>query len=163
MTEIWDLVDDNGNKIGVSIPREKRSEIPEGQHFPCTEVWVKVGNFLLITRRHPEKSEGLKYDVPGGGVLSGESFAEAAVRELYEEAGIKAAKEDLTYLGGRSFGRAYAVSFLLCLDALPALDLQPGEVVGYRIVNEETLEAMKDELTVGTYSRFCLYRRLIFN
>lgn len=158
MTEIWDLVDDGGNKIGVSIPREKRSEIREGQHFPCVEVWVKVGDSLLITRRHPDKSEGLKYDVPGGGVLSGESFTEAALRELYEEVGITSDGMSLVYLGGRAFGKAYAVSFLLTLPFLPEIRLQTGEVVDYRLVKISELSSMNDELTEGTRRRFCLYR-----
>ena len=161
MTEIWDLVDDNGNKIGISIPREKRSEISEGQHFPCVEVWVKVGDSLLITRRHPDKSEGLKYDVPGGGVLSGESLEDAALRELYEEVGISADQSALRYLGGKAFGKAYASSFLLELSALPSLRLQQGEVVDYRLVKILDLSNMESDLTVGTYRRFCLYKNFI--
>ncbi len=162
MTEIWDLVDQNGNKTGVKIPREERDKIPEGQYFPCAEVWVRVGEQLLITRRHESKSEGLKYDLPGGGVLSGESFSAAAVRELYEETGIGAVESHLTYLGGRIFGKAFAVSFLLRLDALPPLKLQPLEVVGYQIVDKASLEEMKNELTEGTYRRFCLYKDQVF-
>ena len=88
MAEIWDLVDKNGNYSGIKWPRTEHASIPEGLYHPCVEVWVKIGERLLITRRHPDKTEGLKYDSPGGGVGSGESFVEGAVRELYEEVGI---------------------------------------------------------------------------
>ena len=40
-----------------------------------------------------------KWDIPKGGVDVGESFLQAAVRELYEETGIEASDSDLIPLG----------------------------------------------------------------
>lgn len=162
MIEIWDLINDSGEKVGITWRREERDKMPEGLHHPCVEIWVKVNDKLLITQRHPGKDDGLKYDVPGGAVLSGESFIDGAMRELCEEVGIIAKKGDLIPLGNTISGKVYAMSYLLELDYLPSLSLQPSEVVGYRLVGEREIEDMRDELTKGTYRRFCIYKGSIF-
>ena len=142
--------------------REDRDKIPDGLYLPCVEIWVTVGDKLLITRRHPSKSEGLKYEVSGGGVMLDEDFPDAALRELYEEVGIEARSDSLIYLGFEIHGDVYATSYLLSLDALPKLTLQHSEVVEWRLVDEGELREMKDSLTDGTYRRYLLYGDKIF-
>ena len=162
MAEIWDLLDKDGNKCGVSWPRSEFDRIPEGHYFPCVEVWVKIGDKLLITQRHPDKTEGLKYDCPGGAVLSGESIYDGALRELYEEVGIATDSDSLKLMGSFIRGHAYAFSFLLRLHELPNILLQPAEVVGYRLVDRMEFEAMTDDITEGTKARYLLYKDEIF-
>ena len=162
MAEMWDLVDKDGNKVGIKWPREDHGKIPDGLYHPCVEVWVKIGDNILLTLRHPDKSEGGKYDCPGGGVVSGEELIDAAMRELMEEVGISVNKEEMWLLGAVGGRRAYAASYLVCLDSLPKLVLQPTEVVGYRLAGEREIQEMENQLTVGTYRRFLLYRHLIF-
>lgn len=162
MTEIWDLLDKDGKKIGVSWPRSEFDKIPDGNYFPCVEVWVKIGDKLLITQRHPHKTEGLKYDCPGGAVLSGESICDGALRELYEEVGVKAGSDSLKLMGTCIRGHAYAFSFLLTLDELPNITLQPAEVVSYKLVDRVEFEAMADDVTDGTKARYLLYKDEIF-
>lgn len=162
MNEIWELRDAEGNKAGISLPREDRDKIPEGLYLPCVEVWVTVGEKLLITRRHPRKSEGLKYEVSGGGARFGEELPDAALRELHEEVGIEARRDSLIYLGFEVCGDVYAASYLLPLDAIPKVTLQQSEVVEWRLVDERELREMKDSLTEGTYRRYLLYGDKIF-
>ena len=162
MAEIWDLVDCDGNKVGIKWTRAEQSNIPKGLYHPCVEVWVRVGDRLLITRRHPNKSEGLKYDCPGGAVLSGESMVEGALRELGEEVGISADVSRLSYLGALLGRTAYAESYIVRLDSSPELRLQESEVVGYRLVTAQELEDMADQLTYGTYARYGIYKKKIF-
>lgn len=162
MSELWELRDADGNKVGISMRREDRDKIPEGLYLPCVEIWVTVGDQLLITRRHPSKSEGLKYEVSGGGVMLGEDFADAALRELYEEVGIPACRDSLQYLGYETSGDVFAVSYLLRLDSLPEITLRQSEVVEWRLVGEGELSDMADSLTRGTCRRYRLYRNKIF-
>ena len=163
MAEKWDLVDIHGNKNGHFVLRTNRDQIPQEMFHLCVEVWVKVGNKLLITKRHPNKSEGLKYDCPGGAVLSGEAVLDGAIRELIEETGIVAEKERFVLLGHTISHPVYATSYLLCLDSLPDLTLQPTEVVGYKLVSIKELDGMEEQLTKGTYRRYLLYKDIIFS
>lgn len=162
MAEIWDIVDKDGNYLNIQWSREDNDKIPEGYYHPCVEIWVRVGDKMLITQRHPEKTEGLKYDVPGGAVVSGENVLVGALRELSEEVGINVNAEDLVCLGALSRGKVYAVSYLVTMEKLPALKLQPTEVVGYRLVDKAELESMADKLTAGTYRRYLVYKDNIF-
>ncbi len=163
MEEIWDLVDKDGKRTGIKWPRSKHDSIPEGLYHPCVEVWVRVGDRLLIARRHPDKSEGLKYDAPGGAVVSGEDELCAAARELYEEVGIFAEPQSLQRLGVVISKVGYAITYLLCLDSLPSLVLQPSEVVGYRLVSRGELDQMTDELCENCAKRYFIYRDRLFN
>ena len=63
MAEYWNLIDENGENSGIIWSRGDRYKIPDGLYLPCVEIWVKIGDRLLITRRHPDKREGLKYEV----------------------------------------------------------------------------------------------------
>ena len=162
MAEIWDLVDKDGHPTGVKLPRADHANIPEGMYHPCTEVWVRVGDRLLIAQRHPEKSEGLKYDAPGGAVLSGEDWLSAAARELYEEVGIACDTERLEYLGAVISRVGYALTYLLRLDETPELKLQPTEVVGYKMVTRDELDGMIDELCRNCAKRYLIYRDRLF-
>ena len=162
MAEIWDLVDKDGNYLDAKWQRGDPNKIPEGVYHPCVEVWVKINDKILITQRHPQKSEGLKYDIPGGAVVSGESILEGAVRELCEEVGRSVPADKLKLLGTTVNGDVYAASYLLTLDALPELTLQSTEVVGYMLVTQEKLEEMTDQITKGTNRRYLIYKNIIF-
>ena len=162
MSEIWDLVDKDGKSVNIKWPREKHADIPEGLFHPCVEVWVRVGDKVLIAQRHPDKSEGLKYDAPGGAVVSGESLIDGAIRELFEEVGIRAEAESLKYLSAITGRKGYAVSYLLLLDELPEIRVQPTEVVGYKLVTQEELENMKEELCMECLKRYSVLKDEIF-
>ncbi len=77
-------------------------------------VLVCDGRVLLIERTKPPFED--KYVFPGGHVEEGESFTEAAVRELQEEVGVEVSASDLNYL--------------MKLDA-PGRDPRPGERVAH--------------------------------
>lgn len=160
--EKWDLVDNSGQLLNIIWDRSRHNEIPEGMYHPCVEVWVKVGDKLLITRRHPDKSEPLKFDLPGGAVVAGESALLGALRELSEEVGIFVTGDRLIKLGEMINGKVFATSYMLILDNLPELTLQPTEVVGYMLVSKDELESMTDQITRGTLRRYPLYKNRIF-
>ena len=162
MAEIWDIVNEKGECLGIRFERKDRDKIPDGMYHPCVEVWVKVGDRLLITRRHPDKSEPLLYEVPGGAVVAGEDMLTGAMRELSEEAGVAADATAFRELGRMTNGKVYAVSYLLQFNEMPEIKLQASEVVGYKLVTESELEAMLDELTRGARMRYNIYKERIF-
>ena len=89
MSEIWDLVDKDKNKIGTTYERNCGTPIPKGMYHLAVEIWtIKPNGGILLTQRHQNKNYGLMWEATGGAVLSGESSIQGAVRELYEETGI---------------------------------------------------------------------------
>ena len=161
--EIWELVDGEGKPTGVLYERGSKKEIPEGMFFRVVEVWTMIGNKLLVTQRHPSKWMGLKWEVTGGGVVVGESIREAAVRELFEETGVKAEQNEIVELGVRKFGTAMVSSFILRLSTTPGFNFDADEVVGYKLVSRNEFINMKHDFNPGTLSRYLEYGNEIFN
>ena len=64
-------------------------------NIPAVAVLVKKdGKLLMMRRLHTGFQDGF-LTIPSGHVERGESFTQAAVRELHEEAGLEAEPEDL--------------------------------------------------------------------
>ena len=96
-SEIWEIIDENGRGTGKFCKRCERETIPDGLFHAVVEVWVRVGEHIFLTQRHPDKWAGLMWEASGGAALAGERLTESAVRELEEETGARAGK--YTYLG----------------------------------------------------------------
>lgn len=156
MAEIWELVNERGEGSGVLYDRESGAQFAKGLYFRVVEVWVRVGERLLLTQRHPDKWMGLCWEVPGGGVVLGEEPAVSACRELFEETGISSTPDELVFLGTDFHGAALIYSYYLGLDGEPTLSLQPTEVVDYRYLHLDEA-ALVGELTEGTKERLDKY------
>ena len=66
---------------------------------PCTAIFVKLNNSVLLIRRASEPKKGF-LDLPGGFVdLGDESIESGAIRELSEELSLNLTEDRLVYLG----------------------------------------------------------------
>ena len=168
MAEIWELYDAEGRKTGETLTRGE--PLPEERYHLAVEVWVTVGGRVLVTKRDPAKEwMGGFWEVPGGGVLAGESAASAASRELYEEAGVICDPSELLLLGRERVGSCIVESYLLCRSDTPAVSLQPGETVDYALTlpgdypltdrepTKEELDRFGLRATPGTLRRMASY------
>ena len=165
MFEIWELVDKNKNKTGIFHERKKEKIFPEGLYHMIVEVWVKTpSNKILITKRHPDKNYGLMWECTGGAVVAGEETIDAAVRELHEETGILAQKEQMTYLGD-TFRKDHIIDTYLCKldDENPKLNLQLTEVIDGRFVPIEEMEQYKDNFIDREWNNFIRFKDQIIN
>ncbi|WP_378735238.1 NUDIX hydrolase [Nocardia brasiliensis] len=107
------------------IERQLRSEARRDgiAHF-VVGVAVFRDRKLLVVRRVPDDYHGGMYELPGGGVESGETFAECVARELFEETGLRV-RTITGFLGGfdyatRTKSKVRKYSFVV--------EVEPGEV-----------------------------------
>ncbi|UCD03481.1 MAG: NUDIX domain-containing protein [Candidatus Woesearchaeota archaeon] len=88
MVEYLDIVNEKDEVTGKDLKDNKKTK---GFISRTVAMFIADGDKLLITRRSPKKKNSPnKYDVAAfGNVKSGETYEEAAMRELKEELGIE--------------------------------------------------------------------------
>lgn len=99
--ELIDIIDEDGNDIGLS---KLKSEVHKsGEWHKSSHIWiVKNGKILLQKRASSKEFFPDCFDVAcAGHVKSGETYEDAALRELDEELNVKVSKNDLTLLEKR--------------------------------------------------------------
>ncbi len=98
--EMLDIVDENGEPIGIIKERSKVHA--EGDLHRTSHVWIvrdngKGGLDVLLQKRSKDKdSHPGCYDISSAGhIPAGSTYVDSALRELEEELGIKASSEEL--------------------------------------------------------------------
>ena len=101
MEEIFDVYTRAGKKIGTAPKSTCHGENPGFYHKP---VWIWIinskGEILIQKRAKTKKHFPSLWDMPSAGhVDSGETCIEGAIRETFEELGVKTIEEDYEYIG----------------------------------------------------------------
>ena len=97
MKEYWDVYDKN--RVFQNRTIKRGDPFGEGEYYVCCEVWLQNSKGeLLVTQRHPNKKAGGLWEFVGGGVLAGETTAQAAMREVKEEIGVILTESELSLL-----------------------------------------------------------------
>lgn len=158
--EFIELLDEQGNKIGIMHARSKGNPTPAGTYFAVVEVWVRTKDKkLLLIQRHPDKDFGLKWECPGGTVRYAEAPQTAVKRELFEETRILIPCESFTYLGITKHKNWFCHSYTVDIDtANTKIILQNKECVNYKFVDIDKVDDIQDELTEGHKKTFLKYR-----
>lgn len=138
-----DIFDAQRNNLNAPIVRGE--SIPDGTYVLSVSVFtVNDKGEILLTLRAPEKPNfpGV-WEVTAGGALAGENGIEAALRELKEETGLKAKKEDLQLLRVIREPSAFVECYLYRTN-LPAsaVVLQEGETVAARFTSIKRFEEL---------------------
>ncbi len=95
--EFNDVYNKNRERTGKVLRRGE--SFGPGEYGFAVCVWVHDGNgHVLLTRRAAGKSFAGTWENSGGAALSGEDSLTAIRRELWEETGIRAEKEEFEYL-----------------------------------------------------------------
>lgn len=125
-------------------------KVPEGCFFKVAcVVTITPHHELFMTLRSPEKKSAPNtWENNGGAVRSGEEPLEAAVRELYEETGMRACKEDLIPLrfAAEKDSHILLSLYLFLHDVdLSEIVLQKGETADAMLASPEKMEQMLEE------------------
>lgn len=94
--EFWDLYDRNRIPLGRTHIRGEK--LGDGEfHIVVNILSVNSEGKILVTKRHPDKPNGDRWEISGGSAVAGESSEKAAERELFEETGLRADGKLLYY------------------------------------------------------------------
>lgn len=96
--ELFDLYDRSGNLLNKTMERGSRNL--DGEYHLAVHIWIrnKEGKYLIQQRNKTTDSILNQWAATGGAVTSGEDSITGAIRETYEELGIKFEKTELKFL-----------------------------------------------------------------
>lgn len=100
MDELVDILDESGTPTGISLMKSEAHQ--KGLFHATVHVWLYTadGHLLIQQRGRNKATFPLLWDVSvAGHIASGESVETSAVREVYEEVGLKIRPSDLLRLG----------------------------------------------------------------
>lgn len=102
--EYLDIRTKDGKKTGNIKEREKIHE--DGDIHGTSHVWIvrknEEGEYELLLQKRSANKDAYPgcYDISSAGhIPAGQDYLSSAIRELYEELGIKAQEEELVFLG----------------------------------------------------------------
>ncbi|MBD5130394.1 MAG: NUDIX domain-containing protein [Ruminococcaceae bacterium] len=153
--EFFDLYSVNRQPLGRRILRG--APIPHGEYHIVVQVMtINSNGEILLTQRVPEKTSGGKWECSGGCAVSGETSREAAVRELFEETGIRAEENELGLEWSLTTDSMLRDFYILVKDVpLSAMRLQSIEVCAAKWVSFERLcEMARCGQTTRTVARW---------
>lgn len=147
MDELWDLYDEYRRPLGIT--HRRGDELPKGTYHLVIGVWtINTDGRILLTLRDAKKELWpLTWENTGGSALCGETSAEAAIRELFEETGLIVSPKDLLHLCSLTYaGRAHVDNYAVICDISPdKLKLREGETIDARLVTFDELLTLRAE------------------
>lgn len=160
--EIWDVLD---SKMNIVRTIQKGETIEDGYYHAAVEVIPTDGKgYLLVTQRSFDKKRGPgRFEFPAGSVIHGETFEQAAARELFEETGLSATKLHRLQIAKKASLHLIRITFVAVIPDLidREIILQEGETIGYKLV---TYRQWERYLITGRFdeNRLLLYGAKLF-
>lgn len=154
--EILDIVNEADEVIGQA-PRNQAHH--EGLRHREVGVWFFTpSGEIVFQRRSPTKetSPNKLATTVAGHVPTGESYDDAALRELYEETGLRLRLSDLKRLAKQETRHVYAATGLInhafkqyyayrYTDDVVDLYIEPGEATGYELWPIDTILSLHED------------------
>jgi 8-oxo-dGTP diphosphatase len=156
--ELWDVYDDSFNKTGRTHERGK--PLIKGENHLVVHIFpVNRQGELLIQRRqdHVRWSPGL-WAATGGSVIAGEDAWSACKRELLEELGLEATRENTTFVCMYKHKDYFNSIWIVKSEAkLSDLKLQKEEVADARWASQKEVLKMIES---GSFVPYIYIRHL---
>lgn len=141
--EIWDILDENGEKTGRTMLRGDPQK--PGEYYLAVHIWIRNGRGeYLIQKRADDKPlwPGF-WAVTGGAAIAGESSMETVLREIEEELGVKADPDRLRLVDRQRWKGWFTDVWLLEQDfPLENVIIQPEEVSAVMWASVDTIREM---------------------
>ena len=141
--EIWDILDEQGNKTGKTI--QKGEMIPEGYYHMGADIWIiDSKNNILIQKRSPQKKQSPNvWAMTGGSVIKGETTLETIERETFEELRIKLNMKNIKLVNHYKTGRVWIDSYLIKQEVdIKDIVMQEEEVSDVKWATYEEIEEL---------------------
>lgn len=142
MKEIWDILDDKGNKTGKTM---EKGPVPEGFYHLGADVWIiNSENKILIQKRSPKKKNSPNvWAMTGGSVIKGETSLQTIERETKEELGIKLNMENIQFIKHYKTGTVWLDTYLIKQDMnLDDITMQEDEVCDVKWATYDEIEEL---------------------
>ncbi len=101
MSELWDVYTIDRKLTGKTCIRGEQGNLADDEFHLWVMVWIKnpeTGKYLVSQRAADKDTDPLKWETVAGHSVLGETSLDAALREVYEEVGIKLEPEDAKLL-----------------------------------------------------------------
>jgi 8-oxo-dGTP pyrophosphatase MutT (NUDIX family) len=97
--EIWDILDERGEKTGRTIMRGE--PMGPGEYYLAVHIWIRnpKGEYLIQKRSEEKPLWPGMWAATGGAAVSGETSLEAALREVKEELGFEPDAGRMSFFG----------------------------------------------------------------
>ena len=159
MVELWDILDENGNKTGRVHERGK--PMNKGEYHLEVYVWIVNDNGeYLISQRAPNKTRPNMWECTGGNAVAGDDSLTTALKETKEELGIilepqngRIIRQRLPCSNAECHGVADVWLFRQNVDIL-AVTLAPDETCAAMWASGDVINRMIDEGTFTTWGLF---------
>ena len=153
--EYWELLDESRNQVGIL--HKRGDKIPNGYYHLVVHVWImsKDGLFLM-SQRQAGRPYALKWERTGGSVLFGESSLDGAIREVYEELGIKLDRNNAYFIKSQKRERFkdFFDSWLFVIDKDTKITFQETEVINAKWFTIKELDDFKNDNKLVKSSRY---------
>lgn len=144
--EIWDGYTADRMLAGVDMVRERESEYPKWLYHIVSDVVVRHadGTYLAMQRDFNKIGHPGEWELgAGGSVVKGETPIDGAIRELYEETGIKAGTLILADIVTKEYENGcnthYYVFFCETAMNKSEITLQKGETIAFKWVTADEI------------------------
>ena len=92
MAEIWDVYTIERKKTGKTCIRGEQKNLSDDEFHLWVMVWIRnpeTGKYLISQRAADKETDPLKWETVAGHSILGDSGVDAAVREAFEEVGLR--------------------------------------------------------------------------
>lgn len=160
--ELWDLYDAHGKLTGKTMTRGE--DVPSGLYHLAVHIWPvnSRGEFLIQRRAASVQWKPNLWAVTGGSAVSGEDALTAARRELQEEIGLAASKDDMHQIACLRRTNSFCCVFCVQTDwPAEAFTLQAEEVSAVQWCDRDKIVRMLSENSLYNYGD--AYYRMLFD